>query len=246
MIIIPARLKSSRFENKVLEDIFGLPMVVRCAKNANLVDECVVACDDESIMKACQRFRIKAVLTSKRHNSGTERCLEAAQILGLRNDERVLNLQGDEPFLEKEVILALLEATQNAPFMATCAKVINEEQAKSPNLVKVVLDYQNNALYFSRSLIPFLRDFDAKRQTPLLGHLGHIGIYGFHNKEILEELCTLKPCVLEDTEKLEQLRALYYQKKILVKIVQSKSVGIDTKEDLQNALKIFGSAFIER
>ncbi|MDU9798097.1 3-deoxy-manno-octulosonate cytidylyltransferase, partial [Helicobacter pylori] len=185
MIIIPARLKSSRFENKVLEDIFGLPMVVRCAKNANLVDECVVACDDESIMQTCQKFHIKAVLTSKHHNSGTERCLEAAQILGLKNDERVLNLQGDEPFLEKEVILALLEATQNAPFMATCAKVIDEEQAKSPNLVKVVLDSQNNALYFSRSLIPFLRDFDAKRQTPLLGH---IGIYGFHNKEILEEL----------------------------------------------------------
>ncbi|WQV53270.1 3-deoxy-manno-octulosonate cytidylyltransferase [Helicobacter pylori] len=243
MIIIPARLKSSRFENKVLEDIFGLPMVVRCAKNANLVDECVVACDDESIMQTCQKFHIKAVLTSKHHNSGTERCLEAARILGLKNDERVLNLQGDEPFLEKEVILALLEATQNAPFMATCAKIIDEEQAKSPNLVKVVLDSQNNALYFSRSLIPFLRDFDAKRQTPLLGH---IGIYGFHNKEILEELCALKPCVLEEIEKLEQLRALYYQKKIAVKIVQSGSVGIDTQEDLENALKIFSPNLLER
>ncbi len=158
-------------------------------------------------------------------------------------NQRVLNLQGDEPFLEKEVILALLEATQNAPFMATCAKVIDEEQAKSPNLVKVVLDSQNNALYFSRSLIPFLRDFDAKRQTPLLGH---IGIYGFHNKEILEELCALKPCALEKIEKLEQLRALYYQKKILVKIVQSQSMGIDTKEDLQNALKIFSPNLLKR
>ncbi len=91
MIIIPARLKSSRFENKVLEDIFGLPMVVRCAKNANLVDECVVACDDESIMQTCQKFRIKAVLTSKHHNSGTERCLEAARILGLKNKRAFLN-----------------------------------------------------------------------------------------------------------------------------------------------------------
>ncbi|CAJ99149.1 3-deoxy-manno-octulosonate cytidylyltransferase [Helicobacter acinonychis] len=238
MIIIPARLKSSRFENKVLECIFGLPMVVRCAKNASLVDECVVACDDESIMEVCQKFHIKAVMTSKHHNSGTERCLEAAQLLGLKNDERVLNLQGDEPFLEKEVIAMLLEATKNAPFMATCAKVIDKEKAKNPNLVKVVLDHQNNALYFSRSLIPFLRDFDLKRPTPLLGH---IGIYGFHNREILEELCSLKPCVLEEIEKLEQLRALYYQKNILVKIVQSESVGIDTKEDLQNALKIFNS-----
>ncbi|WP_104687373.1 3-deoxy-manno-octulosonate cytidylyltransferase [Helicobacter acinonychis] len=238
MIIIPARLKSSRFENKVLEYIFGLPMVVRCAKNASLVDECVVACDDESIMEVCQKFHIKAVMTSKHHNSGTERCLEAAQLLGLKNDERVLNLQGDEPFLEKEVIATLLEATKNAPFMATCAKVIDKEKAKNPNLVKVVLDHQNNALYFSRSLIPFLRDFDLKRPTPLLGH---IGIYGFHNREILEELCSLKPCVLEEIEKLEQLRALYYQKNILVKIVQSESVGIDTKEDLQNALKIFNS-----
>ncbi|WP_033790036.1 3-deoxy-manno-octulosonate cytidylyltransferase [Helicobacter pylori] len=243
MIIIPARLKSSRFENKVLEDIFGLPMVVRCAKNASLVDECIVACDDESIMKACQKSRIKAVMTSKHHNSGTERCLEAAQILGLKNDERVLNLQGDEPFLEKEVITALLEATQNAPFMATCAKVIDEEKAKNPNLVKVVLGHQNNALYFSRSLIPFLRDADVKRQTPLLGH---IGIYGFHSREILEELCSLKPCVLEEIEKLEQLRALYYQKNILVEIVQSESVGIDTKEDLQNALKLFSSTLIKQ
>ncbi len=210
MIIIPARLKSSRFENKVLEDIFGLPMVVRCAKNANLVDECVVACDDESIMQTCQKFHIKAVLTSKHHNSGTERCLEAAQILGLKNDERVLNLQGDEPFLEKEVILALLEATKNAPFMATCAKVIDEEQAKSPNLVKVVLDSQSNALYFSRSLIPFLRDFDAKRQTPLLGH---IGIYGFPNKEILERIMHFKTLRFRGTGKIRAIKGFVLSKK---------------------------------
>ncbi len=234
MIIIPARLKSSRFENKVLADIYGLPMIVRCAKNALLVDDCIVACDDESILEICQQHHIKAVLTSKHHNSGTERCLEAAQILGLNNNEIILNLQGDEPFLETSIIQTLLEITKKAPFMATCAKVINEEEAKSPNLVKVVLDSNNYALYFSRSIIPYLRN-DSKRQTPLLGH---IGVYGFF-KESLEELCSFKPCALENIEKLEQLRALYYQKSIAVSIVESQSIGIDTKEDLKKALNFF-------
>ncbi|WP_104747578.1 3-deoxy-manno-octulosonate cytidylyltransferase [Helicobacter cetorum] len=235
MIIIPARLKSSRFENKVLADIFGLPMIVRCAKNASLVDDCIVACDDESILEVCNQFHIKAVLTSKCHNSGTERCFEAAQTLGLKKDEIILNLQGDEPFLEKEVILALLKTTQHTPFMATCAKVIDETEASNPNLVKVILDNQHNALYFSRSIIPYLRD-NTKYQTPLLGH---IGIYGFSSQEVLEELCSLKPCALEEIEKLEQLRALYYQKSIQVEVVKSDSIGIDTKEDLQNALETF-------
>ncbi|AFI06416.1 3-deoxy-manno-octulosonate cytidylyltransferase [Helicobacter cetorum] len=235
MIIIPARLKSSRFENKVLADIFGLPMIVRCAKNASLVDDCIVACDDESIVEVCNQFHIKAVLTSKHHNSGTERCFEAAQILKLKKDTPILNLQGDEPFLEKEVILALLKTTQNAPFMATCAKVIDETEASNPNLVKVILDNQHNALYFSRSIIPYMRD-NTKRQTPLLGH---IGIYGFSSKEVLEELCSLKPCALEEIEKLEQLRALYYQKSIQVEVIKSDSIGIDTKEDLKKALEKF-------
>ncbi|WP_121020309.1 3-deoxy-manno-octulosonate cytidylyltransferase [Helicobacter vulpis] len=228
MILIPARLQSTRFPQKLLADIHGLPMVVRTARNASKVDAVVVACDDVKILNLCEDFGIKAILTSPTHSSGTDRCAQACQILGLSPHSVVLNLQADEPFLETQVIATLLEHTQNTPFMHTCAKPISLQEARDPNVVKVVLGAQR-ALYFSRAPIPFSREGG---ECPLLGH---IGIYGFLAHSLLE-FCALEKSPLEEIEKLEQLRALYHHKPIGVSVVESQSVGIDTPQDLQNAL----------
>lgn len=242
MIIIPARLASTRFPNKILADIFGLPMVVRSAKNAAKVDEVCVACDDASVLELCQSHNIRALLTSKNHQSGTDRCYEAAKKLGLPSDEIIINLQADEPFLEPEILQALQGAMQQGAFMASCATYITKAQALDPNIVKVVVDSSMNALYFSRSIIPYNRDAtdDSKMDS---GYLGHLGVYGY-SMESLKEFCALpqsrEQSPLEHREKLEQLRALYYGKRIAMVLVSTQSIGIDTPEDLQKALERFG------
>lgn len=233
MIIIPARLKSTRFPEKMLADVNGLPLIVRTAQNAALVDDVVVACDDELILRVCQKHHVKAILTSLYHTSGTDRCAEAYKILGLSKNEMVLNIQGDEPFLEKEVILKLKETLKKSDFMASLAKRISAEQAKDPNLVKVVLSSEQKAIYFSRSLMPYNRDNLVEVE-----YLGHLGLYGFYGWS-LEEFCALEKTQLEEIEKLEQLRAIYHQKSIFMDIVETKSMGIDTQEDLKEALDRF-------
>ncbi|WP_104758079.1 3-deoxy-manno-octulosonate cytidylyltransferase [Helicobacter salomonis] len=229
MILIPARLQSSRFPQKLLADIKGLPMVVRTARNAQKVDEVVVACDDVKILRVCEDFNLRAILTSPEHPSGTDRCAQACQILQLAPESVVLNVQADEPFLEPEVIATLLEHAQKTPFMHTCAKIIASEEARDPHVVKVVLGAQH-ALYFSRAPIPFSRD---GRECPFYGH---IGVYGFRARTLLE-FCALEKSPLEEIEKLEQLRALYHHKTIGVSVVKSQSIGIDTPQDLQLALR---------
>ena len=141
MIIIPARLQSSRYPQKMLADIAGLPLVVRTAKNATKVDEVVIACDDEKILDVCKAHKIRAILTDKSHSSGTDRCAQACRILGLKNDEIILNIQGDEPFLESSVIQTLADITRQSPFMASLAKKITPKDSLDPNLVKVILDF---------------------------------------------------------------------------------------------------------
>lgn len=230
MIIIPARLQSTRFPRKLLAKINQVPMIVATARNAQKVDEVVVACDDALLLKVCLDFKIKALLTDTRHTSGTDRCAQACQILQLSPETPVVNLQGDEPFLEHEVIATLLQASQDTSFMHTCAKMITEQEASDPNWVKVVLDANGRALYFSRAPIPYDRDQQAN------SFLGHIGIYGFRANTLLE-FCALPKSPLEEIEKLEQLRALYHQKPIQVSVVTSNSLGIDTPQDLENALR---------
>lgn len=235
MIIIPARLESTRFPQKALCDIGGLPMVVRTALNAREVDSVVVACDDERIAQVCKEYKIPYVMTDKSHTSGTDRCAEAARKLGLKNDEIVINVQGDEPFLEHNVISTLMNLMkEKQPFMGTLAKVISESSVADSNLVKVVLNAYNEAIYFSRASIPFHRDKDSKamEQTP---YLGHLGIYGFYAKT-LQEFCSLPKSPIEDIEKLEQLRAIYHRKTIALAVVETKSVGIDTPQDYERAL----------
>ncbi len=237
MIIIPARLASTRFPQKVLADIGGLPMVVRTAKTVAHLDRVVVACDNEIILKTCKEYGIEAMLTSTTHKSGTDRINECANILNLSDDELIINVQADEPFIEAEVVQSLMKKLQelqknNEPYiMGSCYNSINAEAAEDPNLVKVVLDDEDNAIYFSRAKIPHNQGGGAK-------YFGHIGIYGF-SKRSLNEFCNLKDAPIEDIEKLEQLRAIYHQKKITMLKVSSTSFGIDTKEDLARAIEIF-------
>ncbi|MDD2358433.1 MAG: 3-deoxy-manno-octulosonate cytidylyltransferase [Thiovulaceae bacterium] len=237
MIIIPARLASTRFPEKVLADIGGLPMVVRTAQAVSAIDRVVVATDDEKIMLTCKDYGIEARMTSLTHKSGTDRINECAQLLDIPDDELIINVQADEPFIEISVVEALVKRLEklkndNAEFvMGSCFNTINSESAQDPNLVKVILDDAENAIYFSRSPIPFNRSGEAT-------YFGHIGIYGF-TKKSLYEFCNLADAPIEDIEKLEQLRAIYHQKKISMVKVSSTGFGIDTEEDLKRAVEIF-------
>ena len=237
MIIIPARLNSSRFENKILADILGLPMVIRTAKRVNGLDDVVIATDSQDVVDLALKYDIKAVMTSSVHESGTDRINEAVNNLNLKEDDVIINVQADEPFIEPEVVQAVIDEVKklkNEEFvMVSCYKEISSNLADDPNHVKVVCDDEENAIYFSRAKIPYHRDhYDDTL------YKGHLGIYGF-SKKSLNEFCSWDGSFLEKTEKLEQLRAISNNKSIKMVKVNSKSFGIDTKEDLENALKIF-------
>ncbi|MGB5866442.1 MAG: 3-deoxy-manno-octulosonate cytidylyltransferase [Arcobacteraceae bacterium] len=237
MIIIPARLNSSRFENKILVDILGLPMVIRTAKAVSSLDDVVIATDSQEVIDLAISHNIKAVLTSSEHQSGTDRINEAVNILNLDDDEVVVNVQADEPFIETEVVESVINKVKelkNREFtMVSCFKDISSEMADDPNHVKVICDELGDAIYFSRSKIPYHRDHYNSAK-----YKGHLGIYGF-TKKSLNDFCSFAPSILEETEKLEQLRAISSGKKINMVKVISNSFGIDTKEDLENALKFF-------
>jgi 3-deoxy-manno-octulosonate cytidylyltransferase (CMP-KDO synthetase) len=235
MIIIPARIGSSRFPNKVLADIGGVPMVVRTAMTVQNIDSVVIATDSQEVVDIAAAHDIKAVMTSTAHQSGTDRIYEAAQLLGLKEDDIVINVQGDEPFIESEVVQAIYNLTlknrDNAKIlMNSCYKRITNPEADDPNIVKVVTDTEEIALYFSRAKIPYPRDhhFDSYK--------GHLGIYGFTLRS-LSRFCTLTPAPLEEIEKLEQLRALYHGYEVAMVEVETESFGIDTPEDLEKAIK---------
>jgi len=233
MIIIPARLESTRFPKKVLADIGGTPMVVATANAVKSIDDVAVATDSIEVVNVCKSYNIKAVMTSSEHQSGTDRINEAAARLGLDDNEIIINIQADEPFIEAEVIeklKKLIKTTSNNDniMIYSVYKTISKEDAKDPNIVKVVTDESGFAIYFSRSTIPYDRDggFD--------GYKGHLGLYGFKRK-MLEQFCNLPHAPLEHIEKLEQLRALSHGFKIAMTEVETESFGIDTPEDLKRA-----------
>ncbi len=237
MIIIPARVASNRFAGKVLVDINGLPMVVATAKRVEELDCVAVATDSTDVADVVQKYGFEAILTSNEHKSGTDRINEAAQKLNLNEDEIIINVQADEPFIEKDVVRKVMDRVKEAKsknedvMMVSCYKKISSSFALDPNHVKVVIDHQNYAIYFSRSKIPYDREEH-------LEYFGHLGIYGF-TKKSLKEFCQLPASPLENIEKLEQLRAVYHAKKIAMVEVESESFGIDTKEDLKRALEYF-------
>ena len=230
MIIIPARLASTRFPNKILANIHGLPMVIATAKRVQNLDDVAIAADTEEVVALAHDYGFKAILTSQNHQSGTDRINEAASKLSLSEDEIIVNVQADEPFIEEAVVKSVIERAKKTDAMITSAcKKIDLSHVKDPNLVKVILNAHGNAIYFSRSAIPY------DREGGFEGYFGHLGIYAFRKKS-LETFCTLPYAPIEHIEKLEQLRAIYHGYSIAMVEVESQSFGIDTKEDLERAL----------
>jgi len=235
MIIIPARIGSSRFPNKVLADVGGIPMVIRTAMAVQDIDSVTIATDSQEVIDIAKTYNIPAVMTSNEHQSGTDRIYEAAKKLKLKEDEIIINVQGDEPFIEHSVVNAIYKLTHknknnDAILMNSCYKYISNPEADDPNIVKVITDKNDLALYFSRAKVPYPRDHHFNL------YKGHLGIYGFTMKS-LEIFCKASLSSLENIEKLEQLRALSHGYHIAMVEVKSESFGIDTEEDLEKALK---------
>jgi 3-deoxy-manno-octulosonate cytidylyltransferase (CMP-KDO synthetase) len=234
-VLIPARLASTRLPNKPLADIGGLPMIVRVAQQAALsgAAQIVVAGDDPLIQQACEQANVAYVMTRVDHESGTDRLAEAALALNLKDSDIVVNVQGDEPFIEPELInqVANLLETDNTAAMSTAAHAINDEaELNNPNIVKVVVNKAANAMYFSRARIPFERNkTDAISPVPVLRHMG---IYAYR-VGFLTQFKLLPPAPLERMEMLEQLRALWHGHLIKVFIAAGPSpAGVDTPDDL--------------
>lgn len=245
-VLVPARLASSRLPNKPLADIAGLPMVVRVAQRAALsqATQVVVAADSPEIVQACEAHGVKALLTRLDHPSGSDRLAEASQLLGLKNNDIVINVQGDEPLIDPELINQVALLLQNRPTasMSTAAHEIHLlEEFTNPNVVKVVMDQSQLALYFSRAPIPWWRDGNAQglTQLPTPAPLRHIGIYGYR-VGFLQSFPLLPAAPVENCEALEQLRALWHGHKIAVHVTNTApGPGVDTPEDLDRVRALF-------
>lgn len=240
-VLIPARMASSRLPDKPLADIAGLPMVVRVARQAQLsgAGRVVVAADDPRILSACEAHGVSALLTRCDHPSGSDRLAEACGQLGLDDDELVVNVQGDEPLVDPELIGAVATQLALRPdcVMSTAAHAIERvEDFVNPNVVKVVLDRRQVALYFSRAPIAWWRDGMSSGQPsglPSPAPLRHIGVYGYR-AGFLRRFPTLEPAPLELTESLEQLRTLWHGERIAVHVsVHAAAPGVDTPADLE-------------
>ncbi len=238
--IIPARYDSSRFPGKPLAMISGKPMIQHVFENASKakkLDEVIVATDDERIYDAVIAFGGKVSMTSKKHPSGSDRCQEVLQQLAARQQifEVAINIQGDEPFLNPDQIDMLVQSFEEdaKTEISTLIKKIDEsDELFNPNVVKVVIGHQQEALYFSRSPIPFLRDVDQKKWTEENDFYKHIGIYGFKTN-ILDEISSLEKSKLEKSENLEQLRWIENGYQIKTRITEIENISIDRPEDLK-------------
>lgn len=243
--IIPARLSSSRLPRKALADIAGKPMVVRVAEQAakSQATRIIVATDHADIMQACQAHNIEVVLTSEAHESGTARLAETVEQLNIDPQHIVINVQGDEPLIQPELINQTVATLANstAP-MATAAHEIHHfQEFHNPNAVKVVLDKNQNALYFSRAPIAYPRDIMLAQQTalPQQKPLRHIGIYAYR-AGFLQQYTQMSASPLEQIESLEQLRVLWHGYPIAVYLNQeAPTAGVDTQEDLDRVRAIF-------
>ncbi|OGX18821.1 MAG: 3-deoxy-manno-octulosonate cytidylyltransferase, partial [Omnitrophica WOR_2 bacterium RBG_13_44_8b] len=230
--VIPARFYSKRFEGKVLADILGKPMIQHVwerAKQALLLDDLIIACDDERVAQAASGFGAKVVFTAKGHPSGTDRIIEVVNPIDVKI---VVNIQADEPLIQPVMIDSLAQILLDDPgvSMATLVKKISDfKEHNDPNVVKVVLDKNNFALYFSRAPIPFYAH-NSEVKSPIV--YKHIGLYAY-TKDFLFTYKNLPVSNLEKTESLEQLRVL--EEGLRIKVVETKyeTLGVDTPEDLK-------------
>ena len=242
VVLIPARLSASRLPGKPLLDLAGIPMVVRVAQRAQLsqASQTVVATDSAEIMQVCEQFGIQSILTRADHPSGSDRLAEAVRLLGLPNDTIVVNVQGDEPLIEPHNINAVAQLLHDHPTCAvsTLADTINTlEEWQSPHCVKVVLNAQSQAMYFSRASIPYFRDGVA-HQLPPYPVYRHVGLYAYRC-EFLKIYPTLAPSPAEKAEALEQLRLLWHGYPIAVHIsAMPSAAGVDTPDDLERVRRM--------
>ncbi|MGE5355556.1 MAG: 3-deoxy-manno-octulosonate cytidylyltransferase [Deltaproteobacteria bacterium] len=234
IVIIPARMGSTRFPGKVLEKIGDksiLNLVWENVKKSSLIDEIIIATDDERVLKEAESFGAQAEMTFSSHKSGTDRCAQVS--LKYWSDDIVINVQADEPFIDAGLIDLLVRKMNDDDWIeisTLCTKIDNQAEAADPNIVKLVKDKASKALYFSRASLPFYRD---GRGPDDFGYK-HIGIYGFRNKA-LQAITQLEESYLEKSEKLEQLRWMENGFSIHVFETEYKGIGIDTPEDLEMA-----------
>lgn len=239
--IIPARYGSTRFPGKPLAMIHGKSMIRRVyekASKAESLSMVVVATDDDRIRKEVESFGGKVMMTSPKHSSGTERCGEVIHNLGEAFDVAV-NIQGDEPFIDPETINLLCGMFQNSGVeIATLASAITgKNELINPNVVKVVTTMNDKALYFSRSVIPFLRDEKQSKNLETMLYRRHVGIYAYRCA-VLQKIVTLEPSPLEKAESLEQLRWLENGFSIFVSETKSEGFAVDTPEDLSKIINM--------
>jgi 3-deoxy-manno-octulosonate cytidylyltransferase (CMP-KDO synthetase) len=237
IVVIPARYQSSRLPGKMLLDIGGKPMVLRVVERAlqSRASAVFVATDDERIFSMCQNAGAKVLMTSPAHTTGTDRITEVAQQLGLRDDAVVVNVQGDEPLIPPAVIdqvAANLEARPQTGICTLYAPVADETEFRNPNAVKLVTDAQGRVLYFSRASIPWPRDGQTAASLALAKR--HIGLYAYR-VGVLKQFVTWPASPLEDTEKLEQLRAMHHGVTIHAeRCCEFIPAGVDTAADLEH------------
>ncbi len=239
--IIPARYASTRLKVKPLVDIGGIPLIIRVWKNiseSKSLKRVVVATDDERILEICNQYGAEAVLTPKELVSGTDRVYNAYKKIGA-SEEIIVNIQGDEPLLTYDIVDNLLEkfALSSADVATIITKINDEKELFSENCVKVVIDKNNIAIYFSRSPIPYLRDKAKSEWIENALFWKHIGIYAY-KKEALEKFVNLPVSKYENLEKLEQLRLLEENAKYLCVECNKQLIGVDTPEDLELVRKI--------
>lgn len=238
-IVIPARYASTRLPGKPLIELAGKPMVQHVYERAQAtgVQDIVIATDDERIQQAALGFGAEVVMTSPDHENGTERIAEVAKIKGWDSSAVVVNLQGDEPLIPQSLIELTAQGLINNPeagMSSICTPIQDSADVFNPNIVKVVLNKENFALYFSRASIPWDRDQyaqDTTQKTVKMPVYRHIGMYGYR-VSFLQQYTQMDSCVLETTEALEQLRALWYGVKIHMGVInQAPAHGVDTLED---------------
>ncbi|MBQ8737592.1 MAG: 3-deoxy-manno-octulosonate cytidylyltransferase [Bacteroidaceae bacterium] len=239
--IIPARYSSTRFPAKPLAILGGMTVIERVYRQVEaLLDSVVVATDDERIFQKVESFGGKVVMTSTEHRSGTDRCYEALTKVGENDYDVVINIQGDEPFIQPEQIRAVMSCFENDEHtdIATLVKpfVLSDgiEALENPNSPKVVVGKNMVALYFSRSVIPYLRGYDKSEWLARHTFFKHIGLYAY-KANVLKEITKLAQTPLELAESLEQLRWLENGYNIKVAQTDIETIGIDTPEDLQKA-----------
>ena len=241
VIAVPARLESSRLPNKVLAEISGQTMITRVLKQclkSRLVDDIFLCTDNEFIENKALEENVKVLRTSKNCKSGSERIASVLDQLTIEDlplkDTLIINVQGDQPFLDPNIITKLAEIfinSQDRPEVITPIYPMSKKNIHNPNVVKTLIDMNGQVLYFSRSAIPHVRGLEENKWGDNYCYWGHVGIYGFRG-DVLSKWQSLPESKLENVEKLEQLRVLELGEKISVSLVETETHGIDTPEDL--------------